>query len=768
MLPLGSGRTRAISKEAAMEDPPENAVNDQDDDPRIAIQNKSFRRWCNSFLNKRGMHVNNLFTDFADGVLLINLMEQLAETRLGRYNKRPKIVNQKMENINLALKFISSHVKLVNVGASDIHEGNRTIISGLIWTLVLRWQLRLSDGKSGLLEWVQNRTKPTLKDDIPTNFTKSWQDGRSFAALVHSFVPDDMDHPDNCDPANAVETMIKSFAVAEDKLGITKLLDPADVYSKPDEKSIVTYVAQFLGAEERLRKQRDDAAAQAKLEESEPPPAPKPPKLSNPTSTTVDAETRKNPKRAAKIKIEMRNESEEWGDPSADLRVEIHPVTKDETESMTFGDLIPSTVYFARAIAISPQGLSSEPSEEVSITTEPILPPTRPRILDASPSSLQVEWEPVRGAAKYIVQSRAPDFKQEWANARNDETRGTSVTLKYLPPDTTFEVRVVAVTARDAKSEPGVSETGQTVAIPSPAPPHADDATKNSIMVWWEPQPDSVKSLQLLIRKRVSKNDDTSKIPWDRARSENFDPNEGAGASSPVTVGELEPGTKYELALVAVTEDGMSAPSEPPTKISTLAAPNVRVQDTTDRSACIVWSPVPDTNHYTVDLRDTSNSKARPRQLRRGGDATKATVTELGASAPHEVVVTAHKADGTSVASDAVSFNTKAPSGRVALVTGSSSAGSLGVLRDVLTGKSSLGSFTRVVTLSEEPESDELKGLASKFSSLFHVVKFSHDDDDSFAGAAGALQETVGTVDVVVNSGGLSREQLGRLLLNQR
>lgn len=38
-----------------------------------------------------------------------------------------------------------------------------------------------------------------------------------------------------------------AFDVAEAKLGIARLLDPEDVdVDKPDEKSIMTYVAQFL------------------------------------------------------------------------------------------------------------------------------------------------------------------------------------------------------------------------------------------------------------------------------------------------------------------------------------------------------------------------------------------------------------------------------------------------------------------------------------------------------------------------------------------
>lgn len=45
------------------------------------------------------------------------------------------------------------------------------------------------------------------------------------------------------------ENLHQAFTVAEEKLGIPKILDPEDVdVEVPDEKSIMTYVAQFYKA----------------------------------------------------------------------------------------------------------------------------------------------------------------------------------------------------------------------------------------------------------------------------------------------------------------------------------------------------------------------------------------------------------------------------------------------------------------------------------------------------------------------------------------
>lgn len=83
------------------------------------IQQKTFTRWCNQSLKTRGMEISELETDFSDGLKLIALLEVLSKKKLGRYNKRPRIPAQKLENVALSLKFIKTEgMKLVNIGTS--------------------------------------------------------------------------------------------------------------------------------------------------------------------------------------------------------------------------------------------------------------------------------------------------------------------------------------------------------------------------------------------------------------------------------------------------------------------------------------------------------------------------------------------------------------------------------------------------------------------------------------------------------------------------
>ena len=84
------------------------------------IQKKTFTRWCNEHLKKQGpdLIINELGEDFSDGIRLIVLLEVLSQKKVGKYSKKPRVHAQRMENIELALDFITKKEKiyLVNIG----------------------------------------------------------------------------------------------------------------------------------------------------------------------------------------------------------------------------------------------------------------------------------------------------------------------------------------------------------------------------------------------------------------------------------------------------------------------------------------------------------------------------------------------------------------------------------------------------------------------------------------------------------------------------
>ena len=58
-----------------------------------------------------------------------------------------------------------------------------------------------------------------------TNFHKSWRDGLAFCAILDRHRPDLLNY-DDFDPDKPMENLEKAFKVAEEELGIIRIVDP--------------------------------------------------------------------------------------------------------------------------------------------------------------------------------------------------------------------------------------------------------------------------------------------------------------------------------------------------------------------------------------------------------------------------------------------------------------------------------------------------------------------------------------------------------------
>jgi spectrin beta len=259
-------------------------------DEREMVQKKTFTKWVNSHLIRVGSYrVQDLYVDLRDGRLLIRLLEILSGERLPRPT-RGKMRIHCLENVDKALEFLKDqHVHLENIGAHDIVDGNPSLTLGLIWTIILRFQIQdvfndyiyqrteatnqrqikdqsldgvdtsqstvspfanqfenkeTRSAKDALLLWCQIKTADYPNVNV-RNFTTSWRDGLAFNALIHKHRPDLVNYS-QLHKSNGLFNLNNAFTTAERKLGISRLLEPEDVnVDVPDEKIIMTYVVAY-------------------------------------------------------------------------------------------------------------------------------------------------------------------------------------------------------------------------------------------------------------------------------------------------------------------------------------------------------------------------------------------------------------------------------------------------------------------------------------------------------------------------------------------
>ncbi|KAF5894802.1 calmin isoform X1, partial [Clarias magur] len=272
--------------------PPAAMMNAVDLVEREVVQKRTFTRWMNLHLEKCNppMMVHDLFRDIRDGRVLMALLEELSGCRLLHEFKPSAHRIFRLNNIARVLAFLEErNVKLVSIDATDVADGNSSIVLGLIWNIILFFQIKEltgnirnqfpsssslssiptssdsdmsqsstpSDDKKPsviardhgkaiktLLHWVQRRTR---KFGVAVqDFGKSWTSGLAFLAVIKSIDPSlvDMRRALLRSPRENIE---EAFRTAHYSLGIPRLLEPEDVMlNRPDQQSIMTYVSQFL------------------------------------------------------------------------------------------------------------------------------------------------------------------------------------------------------------------------------------------------------------------------------------------------------------------------------------------------------------------------------------------------------------------------------------------------------------------------------------------------------------------------------------------
>ncbi|NXO82499.1 UTRO protein, partial [Sitta europaea] len=220
------------------------------------VQKKTFTKWINARFSKSGKApVKDMFTDLKDGRKLLDLLEGLTGKPLPKERGSTRV--HALNNVNRVLQVLhQNNVELVNIGGTDIVDGNHKLTLGLLWSIILHWQvkdvmknimsdLQQTNSEKILLSWVRQSTRPYSQVNV-LNFTTSWADGLAFNAVIHRHKPE-LFSWDKVTKMTPVERLENAFNVAKNHLGIEKLLDPEDVAVQlPDKKSIIMYLTSLF------------------------------------------------------------------------------------------------------------------------------------------------------------------------------------------------------------------------------------------------------------------------------------------------------------------------------------------------------------------------------------------------------------------------------------------------------------------------------------------------------------------------------------------
>lgn len=255
------------------------------------VQKKTFTKWVNVHLKREWGPdgcVEDVVTSWESGLSLMKLAvalfkenekhpeQRISMPKLKAREKEPKSKIQKITNLNTAISlFKTAGVSMRGISAENFHDHedkDKAVIMGCIFTIILDYAARgfgagsSSEVKRALLQWVNKKTDGYAQVNPPgvKNFTKDWRNGLAWCALIHRHRPDLLDYQECLGKSNA-ENLALAFTVADEQLGIPRLLDVEDMdVDSPDEKSVITYTMEYFlrfanaGLREQAAKQAAD------------------------------------------------------------------------------------------------------------------------------------------------------------------------------------------------------------------------------------------------------------------------------------------------------------------------------------------------------------------------------------------------------------------------------------------------------------------------------------------------------------------------------
>lgn len=104
------------------------------------IQGRTFVRWVNSWLSSINLNISELSDLVQKSYILCQLLELIGRQRI-EYNKKSRGHFANMENCQIAVEYLHKVGIKVDCTAASLLSGDPRPLFGLIWTIILRFQL---------------------------------------------------------------------------------------------------------------------------------------------------------------------------------------------------------------------------------------------------------------------------------------------------------------------------------------------------------------------------------------------------------------------------------------------------------------------------------------------------------------------------------------------------------------------------------------------------------------------------------------------------
>uniref|UniRef100_A0A670ITN6 Utrophin n=1 Tax=Podarcis muralis TaxID=64176 RepID=A0A670ITN6_PODMU len=219
------------------------------------IETKLVRLWLHLIFCGKPP-IKDMFTDLRDGRRLLDLLEGLTGNPLLKERGSTRV--HALNNVNKVLQVLhQNNVELVNIGGTDIVDGNHKLTLGLLWSIILHWQvkdvmkdimsdLQQTNSEKILLSWVRQSTRPYSEVNV-LNFTTSWADGLAFNAVIHRHKPElfSWDKVTKMAPVDRLEHAFNIYTY----VWMMDFLNYLIIYvavQLPDKKSIIMYLTSLF------------------------------------------------------------------------------------------------------------------------------------------------------------------------------------------------------------------------------------------------------------------------------------------------------------------------------------------------------------------------------------------------------------------------------------------------------------------------------------------------------------------------------------------